>query len=724
MFRRSSACKRSLGDPRSTRSGKVSTLGVVLASNLVVLSLIGVALFLFWPRPDQVVQQANPPAAVQPAVESPAVRAPSVDPVATNAAESARMDNATSVASTDSANAIIGQSGSTDVATTPANSTPSNEPAPGVAANKKNTSTSEPSELSAVVSKAEKSVVLITTYSSDKKKMGFGSGFVIDDAGRIATNYHVLNGCTKATITYHDKTEVDATKLAAWNDRADLAILAPPDSAPQTAPLKLAEGELDRAAEVVAIGHPQGLKFTASNGIVSGVHRTDKLPNQFRQFLSAPDEQRWIQTTAALIGGSSGGPVLNNKCEAIGVSAWSASQAKLGFAVHVDHLRELMATIRETPAELTAITQPYLDMVRLNADFRNRFGWYMTEAEKLESPEERKALASERHPAPDFVKKLNEMATKNPESPIVFTCLNGVCRTAAMADMPEECREEFDKAATQLLSRFKNDKRMVRLAWDLQTSSNEACWKFLKSLLEQSSDNETRGIACLSLALAMGSGDDPGKHTDESLALLERVVTEFKDVSFGSETLGELAETQSYLIKNLAIGRPALEIVGQEADGTEFKLSEYRGKVVVLDFWADWCPHCVAMYPHEREMVQELADEPFALLGINTDDPKRLNALIKKKTVTWRNWSDGQGGPVAELYRVESYPTLFVLDHEGIIRYRDVRGEDLTEAVQVLLAKVPGRIAKPTDKPSKDESDKPADATRTEGTATPSETKK
>jgi thiol-disulfide isomerase/thioredoxin len=120
------------------------------------------------------------------------------------------------------------------------------------------------------------------------------------------------------------------------------------------------------------------------------------------------------------------------------------------------------------------------------------------------------------------------------------------------------------------------------------------------------------------------------------------------------------------------------------------RLSEYRGKVVVLDFWADWCPHCVNMYPLERKLVKQYANQPFALLGINCDEPARFRRVLAQKTVTWLNWHDGPAGPIGQTWRIESFPTLYVLDHEGKIRYINVRGEDLEKAIKDLIAKAPG----------------------------------
>jgi hypothetical protein len=94
------------------------------------------------------------------------------------------------------------------------------------------------------------------------------------------------------------------------------------------------------------------------------------------------------------------------------------------------------------------------------------------------------------------------------------------------------------------------------------------------------------------------------------------------------------------------------------------------------------------MYPHERSLVKRLESKPFALLGINSDsDREKLKEVLKKEEITWRSWWDGgnSSGPVASKWNVTSWPTIYVLDAKGVIRYRDVRGKDLDEAVDKLL---------------------------------------
>jgi hypothetical protein len=76
------------------------------------------------------------------------------------------------------------------------------------------------------------------------------------------------------------------------------------------------------------------------------------------------------------------------------------------------------------------------------------------------------------------------------------------------------------------------------------------------------------------------------------------------------------------------------------------------------------------MYPHERSLVKKLADKPFVLLGVNTDSSKaELKQAMQQEQITWRSWFQGStDGPISRLYKIEGYPTLFLLDHKGVIR--------------------------------------------------------
>jgi thiol-disulfide isomerase/thioredoxin len=123
-------------------------------------------------------------------------------------------------------------------------------------------------------------------------------------------------------------------------------------------------------------------------------------------------------------------------------------------------------------------------------------------------------------------------------------------------------------------------------------------------------------------------------------------------------------------------------------------LADYKGKVVLLDFWATWCGPCRAMIPHEKALVQRLEGKPFVLIGISADraldDLKRFDAA---EQLPWRNFWD-EGGHFGGQWGIEGYPTMIVLDHTGnevarIVGSGKANETKLDAAIDEALKKVP-----------------------------------
>ena len=101
------------------------------------------------------------------------------------------------------------------------------------------------------------------------------------------------------------------------------------------------------------------------------------------------------------------------------------------------------------------------------------------------------------------------------------------------------------------------------------------------------------------------------------------------------------------------------------------------------------------MYAHERSLVKRLANKPFVLLGVNSDqDLRTLKPILQKEHITWRSWQNQKGskGPISQLYQVRGWPTVYILDAQGIIRHKFIGPANLNKPVDALLREM-GELA-------------------------------
>jgi thiol-disulfide isomerase/thioredoxin len=167
---------------------------------------------------------------------------------------------------------------------------------------------------------------------------------------------------------------------------------------------------------------------------------------------------------------------------------------------------------------------------------------------------------------------------------------------------------------------------------------------------------------------------DGPKLRREAEALLEQVIREDADVRIRPKIppLGELATGDLYRIRHLSPGQPAPELVGEDIDGVPIRLSDFRGKVVVLSFWATWCGPCMELVGEEKALVAAMKGRPFALVGVNGDeeaDRAKVKDAVRKEGITWRSfWAGGPDGVIPRMWGVQGWPTVYTIDAKGIIR--------------------------------------------------------
>ena len=172
--------------------------------------------------------------------------------------------------------------------------------------------------------------------------------------------------------------------------------------------------------------------------------------------------------------------------------------------------------------------------------------------------------------------------------------------------------------------------------------------------------------------------------TEKSLKILKELValddSDPKIARIVDEAKGQLKKME-------ALGKP-LDMKFTALDGREVDLSQMKGKVVLIDFWATWCGPCVREIPSVKKTYDELRKQGFEIIGISMDsDKKKLESFLAKNDMPWPQFFDGKGWKtsLAQEHGISSIPAMWLVDKKGKLVDQNARS-GLEEKVKKYLA--------------------------------------
>ncbi len=194
-----------------------------------------------------------------------------------------------------------------------------------------------------LIARVEPAVVRLEVEADDGE--GFGSGYIVHADGTAVTNYHVIAGAKAATALFADGTKVDVQGYKLVQPRTDIAVIKLDLGDKKVEPVTIAAALPKKGIDVVGFGAPEGLSFTTSTGIISGIRNSEVMADETGQDLDGT----WLQTTCPISSGSSGGPLTDRQGQLIAMNSMGhATGQNLNFAISAV---DIAAALTEAPSE-------------------------------------------------------------------------------------------------------------------------------------------------------------------------------------------------------------------------------------------------------------------------------------------------------------------------------------------------------------------------------------